>query len=95
MSPEQARGRVLDQRTDIWAFGCVLDEALTGQRAFKGETVTDTLVAVVEHEPDWTALPPSTPAAIQRLLRGCLEKDPNRRPRDSGETRLELGEALG
>jgi hypothetical protein len=90
MSPEQARGRVVDQRTDIWAFGCVLYEMLTGQRAFTGETVTDTLVAVVEHEPDWTALPSSTPAAMQRLLRRCLEKDPNRRPRDSGEARLDL-----
>jgi hypothetical protein len=94
MSPEQARGKVIDKRTDIWAFGCVLYEALTGQRAFKGDTVTDTLAAVVEHEPDWTALPPSTPAAIQRLLRCCLEKDPTRRPRDSGDARLELDAAL-
>ena len=94
MSPEQARGKVVDKRTDIWAFGCVLYETLTGQRAFNGESVTDTLVAVVEHEPDWTMLPPSTPAAIQRLLRRCLEKDPNQRPRDSAETRLALRDAL-
>jgi serine/threonine-protein kinase len=94
MSPEQARGRVVDKRTDIWAFGCVLYETLTGQRAFKGDTVADTIAAVLEREPDWTALPPSTPAAIERMLRRCLEKDPRRRLRDAGEARLELDDAL-
>ena len=94
MSPEQARGTVVDKRTDIWAFGCVLYETLTGQRAFKGDTIADTLAAVLEREPDWTALPASTPAAIQGLLRRCLEKDPTRRLRDSGKARLELDAAL-
>src|SRR5215470_12333900 len=74
MSPEQARGQAIDKRTDIWAFGCVLFEMLTGTAAFAGATVTDTLAAIIEREPDWTALPASTPPAVQRLLRRCLEK---------------------
>jgi eukaryotic-like serine/threonine-protein kinase len=94
MSPEQACGNVVDKRTDIWAFGCVLFETLTGQRAFRGKTVADALAAVVEREPDWAALPASTPAAIQRLLRRCLDKDPRRRLRHSGEARRELDDAL-
>jgi Tol biopolymer transport system component len=90
MSPEQARGQAVDKRTDIWAFGCVLFEMLTGTAAFKGDTVTDTLAAIVEHEPDWAALPASTPPAVRRLLRRCLEKDLKRRLRDIGDAQLEL-----
>src|SRR6187399_3340105 len=74
MSPEQARGKAVDRRADIWAFGAVLFEMLTGKRAFRGEDVTDTLAAVLQREPDWSALPASTPAAVRVLLRRCLEK---------------------
>ena len=94
MSPEQARGRSVDRRTDLWSFGCVLFEALTGRRAFPGDTVSDTLVAILEHEPDWKALPPDTPPTIDHLLHKCLEKDLNRRLRDAGDARLELEDAL-
>jgi Tol biopolymer transport system component len=90
MSPEQARGKPVDKRTDIWAFGCVLYEMLTGQRAFGGDDVTETIVAVISREPDWSLLPASTPMAVQRLLRRCLDKDPLRRLRDIGEARLAL-----
>ena len=76
MSPEQARGKPLDKRTDIWSFGCVLYEALAGRRAFAAETVSDTIAAVLGREPDWAALPETTPASIRLLLRRCLEKDP-------------------
>jgi len=82
MSPEQARGADVDQRTDIWAFGCVVYELLAGRRAFVGETATDTLAAVLEHEPDWQALPGDTPAAIRDLLRRCLQKDLSHRLHD-------------
>ena len=75
MSPEQARGKVVDKRTDIWAFGCVLYEMLTGLRPFGGDDVTDTIAAVVRAEPDWSKLRADTPTAIRRLLRRCLEKD--------------------
>ena len=75
MSPEQARGKPVDKRTDIWAFGCVLYEMLTGKQAFRGETVSDTIAALLEREPDWQALPPATPAKIRDLLRRCLQKD--------------------
>ena len=95
MSPEQARGRPVDKRTDIWAFGCVLYEMLTGQRAFPGATFTDTVVAVIEHAPDWTALPAATPLNIVRLLERCLVKDAKLRLRDIGDARLELDDALG
>ena len=74
MSPEQARGQAVDRSTDIWAFGCVLYEMLSGRAAFVGETTTDVLAQVIEHEPDWTALPASTPVTIRRMLRRCLEK---------------------
>src|SRR5207245_546669 len=94
MSPEQARGMPADKRTDIWAFGCVLYELLTGQQAFRGETSADRLAAIVEREPDWTALPPSTPAGIHRLLQRCLQKDVNRRLRDLGDARIEIEETL-
>jgi len=75
MSPEQARGRAVDKRTDIWAFGCVLYELLTGKQAFHGEDVTDILAAVVRAEPDWTALPANISPSIRVLLQRCLRKD--------------------
>jgi Tol biopolymer transport system component len=90
MAPEQARGKVVDRRADIWAFGCVVYEMLTGGRAFAGETVTDLLAAVVSREPDWTALPPGTPAPVRTLLARCLVKDARQRLRDIGDARLEL-----
>ena len=95
MSPEQARGKAVDKRTDIWAFGCVLYEMLTARPAFRGETVSDTIAAILEREPDWSALPAQTPLSIRRLLQRCLEKDPKRRLRDIGDARLEIEEALG
>ena len=95
MSPEQARGKAVDKRTDIWAFGCVLYEMLTARPAFRGETISDTIAAILEREPDWSALPAQTPASIRRLLQRCLEKDPKRRLRDIGDARLEIEEALG
>ena len=94
MSPEQARGQPVDKRTDVWAFGCVLFEMLGGRRAFGGDTMTDTLAQVLEHEPDWTALPAATPDAVRKLLRRCLQKDPVRRMRDIGDARAELEDAL-
>ncbi|MEO8188983.1 MAG: protein kinase [Acidobacteriota bacterium] len=94
MSPEQARGRALDKRTDIFSFGCVLYECLTGRRAFPGESVSDTLSAIVADEPDWAALPPSTPTRVRDLLRRCLQKDPRRRLHDISDARLELEEVM-
>jgi hypothetical protein len=94
MSPEQARGQALDSRTDIWSFGCVLFQALSGKPAFSGPTVTDVLAAVIEHDPDWQTLPAAAPPAIRVLLQRCLQKDPQRRLRDIGDARLELEEAL-
>ena len=94
MSPEQARGKPVDKRTDIWAFGCVLYEILTARPAFPGETVPETIDAILEREPDWNALPAPTPTSIRRLLQRCLEKDPRRRLRDIGDARLEVDEAL-
>jgi serine/threonine protein kinase/Tol biopolymer transport system component len=90
MAPEQARGKAVDRRADIWAFGCVLYELLTGQQAFGGDSVTDIFAAVVHLEPDSSALPSSTPASVRTLLRRCLEKDSKRRLRDIGEARLLL-----
>jgi len=90
MSPEQAQGKVVDKRTDIWAFGCVLYEMLTGRVAFKGGTVSDTIVAVLGSEPDWDALPNGTPASVRLLLQRCLDKDPKRRLRDLGDVRFEI-----
>jgi serine/threonine-protein kinase len=95
MSPEQARGQAVDKRTDMWAFGCVLYELLAGRAAFSRETITDTLAAVLEREPDWQALPQTTPPALRRLLRRCLEKDPRHRLRDIADARIELDEAAG
>jgi eukaryotic-like serine/threonine-protein kinase len=94
MSPEQARGREVDKRTDIFAFGCVLYEMLTGRPAFPGDTVTEILARVIEREPDWSLLPPGLTARVQDLLRGCLEKDPRKRRRDSGDLRLDLERTL-
>ncbi len=94
MSPEQARGKVLDRRTDIWSFGCVLYEMLTGKQLFGGETATDTIAKILEREPDWGALPAQTPEIVRELLRRCLEKDPRKRLRDVGDARLELDEAI-
>jgi eukaryotic-like serine/threonine-protein kinase len=94
MSPEQARGRPVDKRADIWAFGCVLYEMLSGRKAFDRETVSDTIAAILEREPVWNALPAATPAAVVRLLQRCLEKDVNRRLRDIGDARLELDDAI-
>jgi serine/threonine protein kinase len=90
MAPEQARGKSIDQRVDIWAFGCVLYECLTAKRAFAGETLTDVFAAVIEREPDRTKLPASTPAGVRGLLRRCFRKDPRQRLRDIGDARLEL-----
>lgn len=95
MSPEQARGQAVDRRADIWAFGCVLFEMLTAQRAFPGGTFSDTLAAVLKTEPHWSALPETTPVPIQRLVRRCLTKDPKQRLRDIGEARIAIEETLG
>jgi eukaryotic-like serine/threonine-protein kinase len=92
MSPEQARGRTADKRSDVWTFGCVLYEMLTGRRAFDGADVPDTLASVLKAQPDWTALPAQTPTAIRRLLRRTLEKDPRRRLSDMADARLEIEE---
>ncbi len=94
MSPEQARGRRLDRRSDVFSFGCVLYECLTGKRAFPGETVSDTMAAILRAEPDWSLLPVQTSAAVRKLLRRCLEKDARRRLRDIGDARLDLDDAL-
>jgi eukaryotic-like serine/threonine-protein kinase len=93
MSPEQARGGTVDKRSDIWSFGVVLYEILTGRRLFAGETVSDTLAAVLRAEPDWSALPQEMPTSIRRLLRRCLERDRKRRLSDIADARLEIDEA--
>jgi eukaryotic-like serine/threonine-protein kinase len=93
MSPEQARGRVVDRRTDIWAFGVVLFEMLTGSRAFPGDDVTDTIVSVVSKESDWDVLP-AVPPPLRRLLARCLTKDSRARLRDIGEARVQIEELL-
>jgi len=90
MSPEQARGAPVDRRTDIWAFGCVVFEMLTGRLAFDGNTRSDIVAGILEREPDWATVPPDTPGAVRRLLRRCLEKDHRRRIRDIGDIKLEL-----
>ncbi len=90
MSPEQARGKAVDKRTDIWAFGCLLFECLTGRQAFAGETVSDMIARILQGEPEWNALPERTPERIRGLLRRCLEKDVRRRLRDIGDARMEI-----
>src|SRR5882762_6451167 len=94
MSPEQARGVPVDKRADIWAYGVVLYEILTGREMFSGETVSDALAAVLRMDVDWSALPPETPAPIRRLLRRCLERDRKNRLPDIAVARLEIDEAL-
>jgi tRNA A-37 threonylcarbamoyl transferase component Bud32 len=94
MAPEQARGKSIDKRVDVWAFGCVLYECLTGKRAFEGETLTDVFAAVIEREPEWARLPASTPLHVRSLLSRCFAKDPRQRLRDVGEARVLLGGAL-
>jgi serine/threonine-protein kinase len=94
MSPEQAKGKAVDRRADIWAFGCVLYEMLTGKRTFGGETVSDVLAAVIRAEPDFAALPPDTPPKIRDLLRRALNKEPKNRLRDIGDARIAIEETL-
>ena len=94
MSPEQARGKSVDKRTDIGAFGCVLYELLTGKHAFAGEDTTEILAAVVKSEPDWNRLPATTPQAVRMLLKRCLQKDRTFRLRDAGDACIEIQEAL-
>ena len=93
MSPEQAKGRIVDKRADIWAFGCVLFEMLTGRRAFAGDSVSETLAAILKEPPPLELLPPSTPPAIVRVLTRCLEKDPARRLRDIADARFDIDDA--
>jgi Tol biopolymer transport system component len=90
MSPEQAKGKSVDKRADIWAFGCILYECLTGKRAFEGETVTETLAAILKSEPVWQALPATTPANVRFVLMRCLEKDTSRRFRDAADVRIQI-----
>ncbi len=94
MSPDQARGRMVDQRTDIWSFGCVLFECLTGSRPFEGETLLDTLSAIVRAEPDWTLLPPATPRRLRHLIQRCLRKRVSDRLQHIGDARIVLEEVL-
>jgi serine/threonine-protein kinase len=94
MSPEQARGRPADRRADVWSFGCVLFESLTGLRPFAGDTISDTIASILERDPDWSQLPDSTPATIREVLRRCLQKDVHRRWRDIGDVRLAIEDAL-
>jgi eukaryotic-like serine/threonine-protein kinase len=94
MPPEQAKGRSVDRRADIWAFGCVLYEMLTGQPTFQGETVSDTLAAVIKDEPNWRRVPATTPSSIVTLVRRCLVKDPKQRLRDMGEARIAIEATL-
>jgi Tol biopolymer transport system component len=94
MSPEQARGKEVDARTDVWAFGCVVYEMFAGRRVFRGSDLTETVAAILEREPDWSMLPPIAPAGLRALLERCLRKDVNRRVRDIGDARIELEDLL-
>ncbi len=93
MSPEQVRGKPTDNRTDIWAFGCVLYEMLCGRGPFARETQSDTLAAILDRDPDWHALPEQTPLAVRRVLQRCLQKDPRRRAHAIVDVRLDLEDA--
>ncbi len=93
MSPEQARGKAVDRRADIWAFGCILFECLAGNRAFRGDSVTEVVAKILEAEPDWNQLPADTPNYLRTLLRRCLEKDPRLRLHDIADVRIEIGES--
>ena len=90
MAPEQAKGKTVDRRADIWAFGVVLYEMLTAERCFKGEDISDTLAAVLRQDVDWAALPAGTPPRLKRLLERCLDRDVKQRLRDIGEARIEI-----
>jgi Tol biopolymer transport system component len=90
MAPEQARGRATDRRADVWAFGAILYEMLTGRRPFKGDNISETIASLLRDEPDWTALPADTPVSVRRLLARCLEKDPAKRLRAIGDAKLDL-----
>jgi serine/threonine-protein kinase len=94
MSPEQARGKPVDKRTDLWAFGCVLYEMLTSRPAFAGDTISDTIARILERDPDWRALPAGTPPSVTRLVQRCLDKDPKRRLHDIADARIEIEDAL-
>jgi eukaryotic-like serine/threonine-protein kinase len=94
MSPEQAKGQRVDRRADIWAFGCVLYEMLTGRKPFEGETISDVLASVIKSEPAWEAIPGNTPPAIQKLIRRCLQKDQRQRLRDIGDARIAIEETV-
>src|SRR5262249_18423509 len=94
MAPEQAKGKTVDRRGDIWAFGVVLYEMLTGRMLFSGETVSETLAAVMMKEPDWTAIPANTPARLRDLTRRCLVKEPRNRVQAIGEARIAIEEML-
>ena len=94
MSPEQAKGKAVDRRADIWAFGCVLYEMLTGEIAFRGDSTTDTLASVIRAEPDWSLLPAATPQQLRVLLRRCLQKEQKQRLQAIGDARITLDEVL-
>jgi eukaryotic-like serine/threonine-protein kinase len=94
MSPEQARGKAIDKRTDIWAFGCVLFEMLTGRQTFEGETISDSVARILEREPDWQLLPGNTPVRVRELLRRCLQKDARRRAHEIADVRIEIEELI-
>ena len=94
MAPEQAKGKTVDKRADIWAFGVVLFEMLSGRSPFAGETTTDVLSHIVSRDPDWDLLPPDTPPAVLQLIKRCLERDPKRRLRDMGDARFDAAEAV-
>ena len=92
MSPEQARGKPVDRRSDVWSFGCILFECFAGRPAFTGETASDLIARILEREPDWGAIPPGAPSSIREVLRRCLRKEVDGRPRDIRDVRLELAE---